>query len=136
MSSSISLLPAAPKEARPLKIHKEDGSGPDCANVIGEADRSASSWPEAFAKQQELIQLELDKPDCDTDFWCSELVAVSDAADLYQAKVAKHDLVIETQLQMRSLVIQGIGDSVASRHPLANIAEFLRRDDPEAYLLW
>lgn len=103
---------------------------------LGAVDRKASCWPEAFVKQSKLIQQELFN-DPDDDSWQAEAMVVEDAADQYERLIGPLDRQLNEMKIVRREVMNGLAAGLEKRYPKnPNLAQFLRRDDPTAYLSW
>lgn len=100
---------------------------------LNDSRRLAGSWPEAFGKQRALIANELRQPGSDTDFWMDELEALSEAEHGYEDSVLGLDDQIRKLENQRSELLRRLAGSLPVQ---ANVAEFLRRDDPSGYLRW
>lgn len=100
------------------------------------AERSASCWSESLEKQVNFIEHEMEQPDADQEFWAREKLAVDDAREHIEHVIEPIERQIQSLQDQRRLLLSGISATLAKRHKVCNVAEFIGRDDPSGYLRW
>lgn len=104
-----------------------------------EAQRTANSWPEAFAKQQNLIADELALyPDQSEDTWFTDwLEEVKRAAEIYNEEHAKVQQQIKALRQnLREAVIVRLLEEFSDSNMIDELVRALKSNDPNWWLEW